>query len=147
MIQPAGLDHIVLRVSSFDASIAFYCGALGCTVLRRRDELGLIHLRAGRALIDLVSLDGKLGRVGGVGPGDEGRNLDHFCLRLETFDQGALLQHLRSAGIPASNVEPRFGAEGVGPSLYVTDPDGNIVELKGPPAPAGDAAGSDGSAR
>ena len=147
MIQPAGLDHIVLRVISFEASIAFYCGALGCTVLRRRDELGLIHLRAGRAMIDLVSLDGKLGRLGGAGPGDEGRNLDHFCLRLQTFDQAALLEHLRSKGVPASNVELRFGAEGVGPSLYVTDPDGNVVELKGPPTPAGDTVDRDVRAR
>jgi glyoxylase I family protein len=133
MLQPIGIDHVVLRVRDPAASIAFYCDVLGCAVERRRDDLGLIHLRAGRSLIDLVPLDGKLGRSGGAGPAVEGRNVDHFCLRVAHFESTALLDHLHGAGVAASAPETRFGAEGNGPSVYVTDPDGNVVELKGPP--------------
>ena len=132
MLHPLDIDHIVLRVRDPAASIAFYCDVLGCAIERRRDDLGLVHLRAGRALIDLVALDGKLGRAGGAAPGAEARNVDHFCLRVAHFEPEALLAHLHRAGVAASAPETRFGAEGNGPSVYVTDPDGNVVELKGP---------------
>jgi catechol 2,3-dioxygenase-like lactoylglutathione lyase family enzyme len=127
------LDHLVLRVVDVDAMIAFYCETLGCTIDRRRDELGLVQLRAGRALLDLVPVDGKLGRAGGAAPGLEGRNLDHFCFRLETFDEDRIRSHLASRGVAAAPAATRYGAEGDGPSIYVTDPEGNTVELKGPP--------------
>ena len=102
---------------------------------REQTDLGLTQLRAGSALIDLVSLDGPLGRAGGAGPGVEGRNLDHFCVRIDPFDAGALRAWLAQHGVQAGEVEQRFGAEGKGPSLYIQDPDGNVVELKGPPTP------------
>ena len=130
----SGIDHIVLRIADLERTLAFYCGALGCTVERRQEAIGLIQLRAGRSLIDVVPLDGKLGRAGGAAPGAGGRNLDHFCLRVEPFDGEAILAHLRASGLEPGSVESRFGAEGEGPSIYVTDPDGNVVELKGPPA-------------
>lgn len=135
MIPLRGLDHLVLRVVDLERMLAFYCGALGCTVERRVDQLGLVQLRAGDALIDLVPVDGALGRAGGAAPGREGRNLDHFCLRVEPFDEAAIRAQLRAHGVEAGPVESRYGAEGEGPSLYVTDPEGNVVELKGPPAP------------
>src|SRR4030095_16344772 len=83
-------------------------------------------------MIDLVAVDGELGRKGGAPAGTEGRNVDHFCLRVEPFDAAALVRHLASHGVTASEIKPRFGAEGTGPSLYLTDPEGNVVELKGP---------------
>ena len=135
MIRLRGLDHLVLRVIDLQRMLGFYCGALGCTVERRVDQLGLVQLRAGDALIDLVPVDGALGRAGGAAPGREGRNLDHFCLRVEPFDEAAIRAQLRAHGVEAGPVESRYGAEGEGPSLYVTDPEGNVVELKGPPAP------------
>jgi catechol 2,3-dioxygenase-like lactoylglutathione lyase family enzyme len=128
------IDHIVLRVVDLDAMLAFYCGALGCPVEKRQDEIGLVQLRAGSSLIDLVPLDGKLGRMGGAAPGREGRNMDHFCLRVEPFDPAAINSHLAAHGVEAGAVESRYGAEGEGPSIYVTDPEGNVVELKGPPS-------------
>ena len=128
-----GLDHLVLRVTDLDRMLRFYCDALGCRVERRLDHIGLVQLRAGAALIDLVPVDGKLGRQGGAAPGSEGRNLDHFCLRVEPFDAAAIRTCLAAHGITAGPVEQRYGAEGDGPSLYVTDPEGNVVELKGPP--------------
>ena len=127
------LDHLVLRVANLERSLAFYCGVLGCTVERRQEAIGLVQLRAGRSLIDLVPLDGKLGSAGGAGPGAEGRNVDHFCLRVDPFDGHAITTYLRDNGLSPGNVAPRFGADGKGPSIYLTDPDGNMVELKGPP--------------
>jgi catechol 2,3-dioxygenase-like lactoylglutathione lyase family enzyme len=134
MISIREIDHIVLRVVDLERMLAFYCGALGCPVEKRQDEIGLVQLRAGSSLIDLVPLAGKLGRMGGAAPGKEGRNLDHFCLRVEPFDAEAIRTHLAAHGVDAGAVESRYGAEGEGPSIYITDPEGNVVELKGPPA-------------
>jgi catechol 2,3-dioxygenase-like lactoylglutathione lyase family enzyme len=128
------LDHVVLRVSDLDRARAFYCDVLGCSFEKWQENLGLLQLRAGSSLIDLIPLDGPLGRMGGAGPGQEGRNLDHFCLRIEPFDEAPLRAHLAAHGVEVGEVVQRYGAEGMGPSLYITDPDGNVVELKGPPA-------------
>lgn len=129
------IDHLVLRVADEPASLRFYCEALGCVVERRRDDLGLIHLRAGASMIDLVTLGGPLGARGGDGAGPQGRNLDHVCLRIEPFDEAALVRHLAAFGLaPLAAASLNFGAEGTGLSLYLQDPDGNVVELKGPAA-------------
>jgi glyoxylase I family protein len=128
-----GIDHVVLRVADLERSLHFYANLLGCPVERRREALGLVQLRAGHSLIDLVPLEGKLGRAGGAGPGAEGRNVDHLCLRIEPFDGEALVAYLRDNGLAPGEIAQRFGADGKGPSLYLIDPDGNTVELKGPP--------------
>ena len=132
MIHIREIDHLVLRVTDLRKMLAFYCGALGCTIERRQDAIGLVQLRAGRSLLDLVPVDGKLGRAGGAAPGAEGRNVDHFCFRVEPFDEAAIRAHLREQGVSAGSVETRYGAEGEGPSMYLVDPEGNVVELKGP---------------
>jgi glyoxylase I family protein len=131
--RPLGLDHVVLRVADVARSKAFYCDVLGARVEKVQEALGLHQLRAGTALIDLVDLDGTLGRKGGAAPGAEGRNMDHLCLRIEPFDAAALRAHLQAHGVAPGDVVSRYGAEGQGPSMYITDPDGNSVELKGPP--------------
>jgi glyoxylase I family protein len=131
-LRIAALDHVVLRVGDLDRATAFYRDVLGCSVEKWQQELGLLQLRAGSALIDLVTLDGPLGREGGAGPGPEGRNVDHFCLRLESFDEAALRAHLEAHAIEAGPSADRYGADGYGPSIYIRDPDGNTVELKAP---------------
>jgi glyoxylase I family protein len=133
MITIEGLDHVVLRVKDLKAMLAFYTDVLGCPVEKVQEDLGLYQLRAGSALIDLVPVDGPLGRKGGAAPGLEGRNLDHFCLRVGRFDADAIITHLMTHGADPAPVASRYGAEGQGPSIYVTDPEGNVVELKGPP--------------
>ena len=133
MFRLVTIDHLVLRVVDVDRMLRFYCDVLGCTLEKRQDDIGLIQLRAGNALIDLVPVDGKLGRMGGAPAGKEGRNLDHLCLRVEPFDETAIREQLSRHGVSAGPVEQRYGAEGSGPSIYVTDPEGNVVELKGPP--------------
>jgi catechol 2,3-dioxygenase-like lactoylglutathione lyase family enzyme len=126
------IDHIVLRVRDVDTMLRFYVDVLGCTLELTQHDLGLYQLRAGQSLIDLVPVDGKLGRMGGAAPGAEGLNLDHFCLTIEPFEPEQLSAWLASKGATASEVARRYGAEGYGPSLYFSDPEGNLVELKGP---------------
>lgn len=135
MISVRDIDHLVLRTEHPDAMIAFYTEVLGMVVERHLEGIGLIQLRAGRSLLDIVPVDSELGRKGGAAPGRDGRNLDHFCLRLEPFDEPAIRHHLESRGIEAGSTEQRYGAEGTGPSIYIQDPDGNTVELKGPANP------------
>jgi glyoxylase I family protein len=137
MLRIKHLDHIVLRVRDLEAMMGFYTEVLGCSVEKVQRDLGLYQLRAGSALIDLVPVNEPLGMKGGAAPGKEGRNLDHFCLRVEPFDAAAITDHLRKHGADPAPVASRYGAEGQGPSIYVNDPEGNVVELKGPPGPVG----------
>ena len=126
------IDHIVLRVADLQRSIDFYGQVFGAEVVKRNEPLGLIHLRAGTSMIDLVDLQGELGRKGGGAAGAERRNVDHFCLRIEPFDEAALIAAPASLRPERGKSRIRFGAEGKGLSLYCFDPDGNQVELKGP---------------
>lgn len=125
-----GIDHIVLRVRDVARALEFYRDTLGCTVEREQRAQGLTQLRAGRSLIDLVTLDGPLGRrpqeAAAGGP-----NVEHFCLTIVPFDEEALRAYLASHGIEAGEPAGRYGAEGEGRSIYIEDPDGNRVELKG----------------
>ncbi len=131
-IEIRGLDHVVLRVSDVDRSLRFYCDVLGCTEERRIEALGLVQLRAGAHLIDLVDVAAPLGKLGGPPAGAEARNVDHFAVELARFDEAALRAYLEEHDVEPGDVGQRYGARGMGPSMYVRDPDGNVVELKGP---------------
>lgn len=138
MIRIQEIDHLVLRARDIDAMVRFYCDVLGCRVERRVESLGLVQLRAGRSLIDLVPVDADPGPAGGARTGITGRNLDHFCVRVEPFDEADIRRHLLASGVVAGPLQTRYGAQGDGPSIYLEDPEHNVVELKGPPdAPAG----------
>lgn len=131
MIRVRAVDHIVLRTVHVREMIDFYCDILGCTLERARsEEIGLSQLRAGEALIDIVSVDSKLGRQGGEAPSATGNNMDHFCLQIEAFEESEMLDYLASHGVDHSGFETRYGAQGFGPSVYIKDPDGNTVELR-----------------
>lgn len=121
MLKLRGIDHVVLRVKDIDAMRRFYCDVLGAAHVAYRPEFRMSHLRAGKAMIDLVEAD----------PG-QGRNMDHLCLRVEPFDQEAIVAHLKTHNVAVGKIASRFGAEGNGVSIYLTDPEGNTVELKGP---------------
>ena len=116
-IDIVGLDHVVLRVRDIKRSIRFYSEVLGCQEVRRVEPLGLYQLRAGSSLVDLVDLAGPIGRAGGAGPGEAGRNLDHFCLRIARFEAAELRAHLETHGVEPGDVSRRLGAEGTGASL------------------------------
>ena len=130
MFSLCGLDHVVLRVRHPERAIAFYCDVLGCKV-ERKLPIGLVQLRAGSSLIDLVPVESELGRQGGEAPGMTGHNMDHFCLQVDPFDGVAIQRHLAHHGVEAGEITQRYGANGFGASIYITDPEGNVVELKG----------------
>jgi glyoxylase I family protein len=126
------IDHVVIRVADLDSITRFYCDVLGCSLEKEQRDIGLIQLRAGRSLIDLLKVGAKIDRPDSGTPG-EGRNMDHLCLRVEGFDGEALKAHLQERGVRTGELGVRYGADGFGPSLYLFDPEGNMVELKGPP--------------
>lgn len=126
------LDHVVLRVQDLARSVDFYTKVLGCSVKKKNDKLAMIHLSAGGSMIDLIDVQGPLGAAGGAAPEKERRNVDHFCLRVDPFDEASIVQHLQAFGIAADKAVLRYGAEGEGLSIYCFDPDGNQIELKGP---------------
>lgn len=126
------IDHVVLRAADLAAMTRFYCDVLGCHVEKEQRELGLVQLRAGRSLIDLLAVGAPIDRAGSGAPG-KGWNMDHLCLRVEPFDAAALRTHLAAHGARPGDEARRYGADGYGPSLYLFDPEGNMVELKGPP--------------
>ena len=121
------LDHVVVRCRDRERSLAFYTRVLGLAEERRLEAIGLIQLRAGASMVDLVPADPP--------PADSGRNVDHFCLGVELADMEALVRYLREEQVEVlGDPMPRYGARGTGLSVYVLDPDGNIVELKQRPA-------------
>ena len=133
MINIKELDHIVLRANEPKKMVDFYCQVLGCTLEKTQAKFGLFQLRAGQSIIDIVAVDGEIGRQGGRGPGQEGYNLDHFCVRIDPFDEQMIRSHLAKHGVECEESATRYGAEGSGPSIYIQDPENNVVELKGPP--------------
>ena len=132
MITIQAIDHVVFRVADLQKVAAFYIDVLGARWEKKQDDIGLYQLRVGTSLVDLVPVDGKLGASGGAAPGREGRNVDHVCFRVLPWDGEAILAHLENHGFEGEIVS-RYGAEGGGPSIYLTDPEGNNLELKGPP--------------
>jgi glyoxylase I family protein len=131
MIEIAGLDHVVLRTSHMDEMLHFYSTVLGCPIERELSpEFGLVQLRAGSALIDLVAVDSDLGRAGGGPPTQSNNNMDHFCLQVNALPEEDISRYLASHGIEAGPFERRYGAQGYGRSVYLRDPEGNTVELR-----------------
>ena len=121
MLTIRGIDHVVLRVRDIERVRKFYCDVLGAQHVAYRPQFGMSHLRIGSAMIDLIE-----------GEGPTGCNMDHFCLRVEPFDQKAIVAHLQKHGVQVGDIKNRFGAEGNGVSIYLVDPEGNVLELKGP---------------
>lgn len=131
MLKIVGIDHVVFRTTKLDAMLHFYCDVLGCKIERdKRSDNGLVQLRAGTALIDLVMVDSDLGHLGGRPPKQDGRNVDHVCLQLEAIAQDRLTQFLDSHQINYSNFALRYGAAGLTESIYIEDPEQNVIELK-----------------
>ncbi|MDA0663245.1 MAG: VOC family protein [Proteobacteria bacterium] len=126
MISIRNIDHVVIRTADMNRALAFYGDVLGCREARRLDSIGLVQLRAGSSMIDLMDASASP-------PPDGPGNMDHFAVRVEPFDADAIRAQLAAHGVEAGSVESRVGAEGNGPSIYIRDPDGNTVELKGPP--------------
>lgn len=131
MIKPKSIDHIVLRTDRYQELIAFYCNVIGCSLERETSaKFGLTQLRAGNSLIDIVDVNGTLGKSGGVAPQEKGNNLDHFCLQIEAFEEHELKAYLDECGVEYSEFQDRYGAQGMGRSIYLKDIAGNNIELR-----------------
>jgi catechol 2,3-dioxygenase-like lactoylglutathione lyase family enzyme len=122
---PLGLDHVVLRVRDQAIAERFYCDVLGCTLERVNAPISLVQLRFGAQLIDLLPAP-----PAGPGPADQ-RGIDHVCLSIGCDDLDAVARRLRARGVRIDGeIVQRYGAWGVGPSLYLRDPDDYLIELK-----------------
>ena len=131
MIKPKAIDHIVLRTDRYQELIDFYCNVLGCEPERETsEEFGLTQLRAGNSLIDIVDVNGELGKMGGPAPQQTGNNLDHFCLQIEPFEEQELKSFLKNKGVEVGDFQDRYGAQGMGRSIYLKDIAGNSIELR-----------------
>ncbi len=128
MIDVLSLDHIVLRVADVERSLDWYTSMLGL------DPVRVDEWRAGNCPFPSVriSADTIIDLIDGDVPG-EGRNLDHFCI-VVTADS---LAHVRASSefeiVRDPDVE-LFGARGMADGLYVSDPDGNEIELRAYPS-------------
>ncbi len=125
------IDHVVVRVNDFENMITFFQDVLGCKLERGPGEGRLAQLRAGHSLIDLVDSNGPLGQQGGDQPDHTAPNMDHVCFHVQPWDTKVIEQHLRQYNVEIGATSKRYGASGMGPSLYLHDPEGNTIELKG----------------
>lgn len=119
LFEPLGLDHVVLRVRDQQVAERFYVDVLGATLDHVNAAASLVQLRFGEQLIDLL-------------PGTRGEGgMDHLCLSIRCADLGAVRDALAGRGVRVEgDVVSRRGAYGSGPSLYIRDPDGYLIELK-----------------
>lgn len=131
-IEITVIDHVVLRTTHLRRMIAFYRDVLGCPVEREPGASGLAQLRAGHSLIDILDVSGSSDRDEDAGP--DSANMDHVCFQLKHWDAKRIADYLRRHSVTTGDVVMRYGAKGTGPSIYISDPDGNTVELKGDPA-------------
>ena len=132
-INLSRIDHVVFRVNDLDRMISFYRDVLGCRLERGPGDALLAQLRAGDSLIDLVDARGPLGKKGGAAPDQQAPNVDHVCFLVDPWDAELIVEQLRKHGVNPGDVASRYGATGLGPSIYFSDPEGNTVELKGSP--------------
>jgi len=130
-INIRAIDHVVLRVIDLPSMVRFYADVLGCRLERGPGDLGLAQMRAGASLIDLIDSSGPLGKQTGAPPDHDAPNMDHFCLQVEPWDNDAIRSHLEACDVELSETVSRYGALGAGPSIYIKDPEGNNIELKG----------------
>ncbi len=119
-ISVSKVGHIVLRVERLDRSLVFYCGVLGLHEVARRDfgEGPMAFLSTGNAHHDIALVETNVSR---------GTNLHHFALKVgDSLEQLADVQRtLASHDVPVHMSLDHRVSQG----LYVSDPDGNLIEL------------------
>ncbi len=131
MLTVAALDHFVLRVRDLDASLAFYRDVLGLPIQfldeYRAGQRPFVSVRIGNQLLDLVpdpTFDPAAGKSAG--------GFLHFCIGVPAGSLGRIVPWLKEKGVTILEDQPmpRMGATGMGLSIYITDPDDYVVELK-----------------
>jgi glyoxylase I family protein len=120
MFKIVGLDHIVLRTANSHRLVKFYVDILGCQVERINAAIGLTHLRIGNNLLDILTVSE---------PSPTHKNLEHFCLRITPFNYEELKHYFAQYNIELLRYGDRYSSLGMGPSFYISDPDGNEIEF------------------
>jgi len=122
-VKIAEIDHVVFRCRDQKKMLDFYTRLMGLVEERRLEQIGLIQLRAGRGMIDLVPSPAAVD--------EKSENVDHVCLGIEAADMNAVARNLRACGVAIiEGPVMRYGAHGDGLSIYIHDPEGNVIELK-----------------
>ena len=117
-LEVLGIDHVVLNSSAPEQLVEFYSTMLGLRLERSVGDF-LWQFRLGDQLLDIFRAE------------RTGTNVDHICLRVRPFDMQAMCAALEAADIPYEPAQRIYGAQGFGPSVYIKDPQGNRIELKG----------------
>ena len=130
LVKVTEMDHIVLRVKDVETSLKFYTGTLGLKPERIEEwRAGKIRFPSARinadTIIDLFASDQEPIDKDGV------KNQDHYCMVIEKTDMEELKSKFEAMGVGIqAGPGQRWGSHGDGTSLYVYDPDDNVVELR-----------------
>ncbi len=133
------IDHVVLWVESPKRALKFYVGVIGLASVRQQDfEEGKASFPSVRlnetTLLDLMDRNNISAVRDITGGGDEvgGAPMNHICLSMSAAEFASLTARLREHGVEVkSGGENAFGAQGIaGQSVYIRDPDGNVLELR-----------------
>jgi catechol 2,3-dioxygenase len=133
LVAPRGLGEVVLRVRDIPRAIAFYRDILGLSLLRAFDDrIAFLKVDSGfeghERIVGLFRVDQPSNRAGTtwVEPDSRAPTMHHFALEIALSDYQASLAALTEAGLAPNTHEHRW----IGwRSIYITDPDGNTVEL------------------
>jgi catechol 2,3-dioxygenase-like lactoylglutathione lyase family enzyme len=117
-IPVMGVNELVLEVVDLPAAEHFYAGVLGLPVVGRRENDRVWLMAGARTRIGLWSPQI------GIASGRGGVHV-HYAMHIDESDYGGALGRLRQHGYEPH--EEDFGERGR--AAYVTDPDGNVVEL------------------
>ncbi len=130
LVKITEMDHIVLRVRDVETSLRFYTQVLGMPAERVEQwRAGEIRFPSARlnadTIIDFFGSDQEpLGR-------DGAKNQDHYCMVIEPTDMEELKAKFEGIGVDIqAGPGKRWGSHGDGISLYIYDPDDNVVELR-----------------
>jgi glyoxylase I family protein len=123
------IDHVVLIVDDLEAAVKWYAEVVGAVEEHSLREFGMVQLRAGASMIDLVDAASKEGKWARP-PVEGGRNLDHLCLEVGPVTKQAMKSHLTRHGLEIEEEGLRMGAKGQGYSWYIRDPWDHQIELK-----------------
>jgi glyoxylase I family protein len=123
------IDHVVLIVDDLERAAKWYADVVGATEEHSLRQFGMVQLRAGASMIDLVDAASEKGEWARPKV-DGGRNMDHLCLEIGPVTKAAMQAHLKKHELEIEEEGWRSGAKGQGYSWYIRDPWDHQIELK-----------------
>ena len=123
------IDHVVLIVDDLERAVKWFAEVVGATEEHSLRQFGMVQLRAGASMIDLVDAASEKGEWARPKV-DGGRNMDHLCLEIGPVTKAAMEAHLQKHELAVEETGWRSGAKGQGYSWYIRDPWDHQIELK-----------------